>query len=87
MAAPQFQDVTGRGSVFKKRLQPVQTAFGQIGAGPLTDIGEPQVLLLVAEPVVPAVEIILVVKFPDPGLIKVFFRYQTLTGRAVKVTG
>jgi len=44
-------------------------------------------LLLVAEPVVPAIEILPVVKVSYSGLIKVFFRYQALTGRAVKVTG
>ena len=87
MAAPQFQDFTGRGSVFKKRLQPVQAAFGQIGTGPLSDIGESQVLLLVAEPVVPAVEILPVVKVSYLGLINAFFRYQALTGRAVEITG
>jgi hypothetical protein len=61
VAAAEIQDPGGRQGIPEQHPEPVQTALGQIEAGALHDVREAQLVALPREPVLLAVEALLVV--------------------------
>jgi hypothetical protein len=80
VGAPEFQSATRRELIFKNALQPKDTSFGQILAGPLNNIRLTQLFGLMDKPVITAIEILLA-----PDNLGKMRGYQSAATRALAV--